>query len=55
MKSVFRLDPLRNIGRGDLDPLGGGAGGMIFSPPPLGPFGSNFLPGPPGPGQPGPR
>lgn len=27
-----RLDPLRDIGRGDLDPLGRGGGGMIFDP-----------------------
>lgn len=26
-------DPLFNIGRGDLDPLGRGGGGMIFQPP----------------------
>lgn len=27
------LDPLRDIGRGDLDPFGGGGGGMLFNPP----------------------
>lgn len=26
------IDPLRDIGRGDLDPLGRGGGGMIFNP-----------------------
>lgn len=48
------IDPLRDIGRGDLDPLnrGGGGGGMLFNPPfnnpnlfqPLGPD-RNPLPG----------
>lgn len=45
------LDPLRDIGRGDLDPLGRGGGGMLFNPPfnnpnilPRGP-GGNPLPG----------
>ena len=27
------LDPMRDIGRGDLDPLGRGGGGMLFNPP----------------------
>lgn len=27
------IDPLRDIGRGDLDPLGRGGGGMLFNPP----------------------
>ncbi|XP_031633318.1 proteasome inhibitor PI31 subunit-like [Contarinia nasturtii] len=27
------LDPLRDIGRGDLDPLNRGGGGMLFNPP----------------------
>lgn len=50
----FRIiDPLRDIGRGDLDPLGRGGGGMIFNPfnnnnplqmPPRGPDGRR-LPG----------
>lgn len=50
----FRIiDPLRDIGRGDLDPLGRGGGGMIFNPfnnnnplqmPPRGPDGRG-LPG----------
>lgn len=26
------IDPLRDIGRGDLDPLGRGGGGMLFNP-----------------------
>jgi hypothetical protein len=34
---AFR-DPLRDIGRGDLDPFGRG-GGMIFQPSPMMPFG----------------
>lgn len=45
------IDPLRDIGRGDLDPLGRGGGGMLFNPPfnnpniiPRGP-GGNPLPG----------
>lgn len=46
------IDPLRDIGRGDLDPLGRGGGGMLFNPPfnnpnimqPRGP-GRNPLPG----------
>lgn len=57
------MNPLRDIGRGDLDPFGRG-GGMLFNPPmnppgPLGPFagprvnippGARFDPfGPPGP------
>lgn len=30
---LFRvIDPLRDIGRGDLDPLGRGGGGMLFNP-----------------------
>jgi len=39
-------DPLRDIGRGDLDPLGRGGGGMLFNPPGM-PF-QPPLPGPPG-------
>lgn len=27
------IDPLRDIGRGDLDPLNRGGGGMLFNPP----------------------
>lgn len=46
------IDPLRDIGRGDLDPLGRGGGGMLFNPPfnhpnilqPRGPY-RNPLPG----------
>lgn len=36
------VDPLRDIGRGDLDPLGRGGGGMLFNPP-----GMPFRPGMP--------
>lgn len=61
--------PLRNIGRGDLDPFGRG-GGMVFNPPPFGfpphlnpvggfrlpPPGSRFDPfGPPDAGMPRPN
>lgn len=45
------VDPLRDIGRGDLDPLGRGGGGMLFPDPglPGGPFGGiNPFPGPRG-------
>lgn len=42
------LDPLRSIGRRDLDPLGRDGGGMIFDPPRM-----PFAPGMPRhPGQP---
>lgn len=41
---TFRIyDPIRDIGRGDLDPLGRGGGGMLFNPP-----GMPFHPQPPG-------
>lgn len=53
---LFRLfhsidDPLRNIGRGDLDPLGRGGGGMLFNPPGM-PFRPE-IPGRPGHPLPG--
>lgn len=39
------FDPLRDVGRGDLNPLGrGSGGGMIFSPPSLNPFAGNLGP-----------
>lgn len=66
----FFVDPLRDVGRGDLDPFGRG-GGMIFNPPglhgplgnlgPLGPMGRRLRgPVPPGArfdpfGPPGPN
>ncbi|XP_037903636.1 proteasome inhibitor PI31 subunit isoform X2 [Hermetia illucens] len=44
--NTTRRDPLRDVGRGDLDPLGRGGGGMIFTPPgmPFGPPGGGFNP-----------
>ncbi|XP_055325227.1 proteasome inhibitor PI31 subunit-like [Sitodiplosis mosellana] len=38
------IDPLRDIGRGDLDPLGRGGGGMLFNPPFNNPNQPNILP-----------
>lgn len=38
------IDPLREIGRGDLDPLGRGGGGMLFNPPFNSPHQPNILP-----------
>jgi len=54
------VDPLRDIGRGDLDPLGRGGGGMLFPGPgiPGGPLrGIGSFPGAPGlpPPPPGAR
>lgn len=42
------IDPLRDIGRGDLDPLGRGGGGMLFNPPFNNPNPPNILPRGPG-------
>lgn len=37
-------DPLRDIGRGDLDPFGGRGGGMLFQPPGIGGIGGPVRP-----------